>query len=461
MRLAECDGLSKGAARAFDTSNSDVSLRQRMPPLSRRHFLALSGAPWLARPCLAAESADIAERAHAEVWRRFIDRRFDVLLHYAGLHGEVILPGAADCREARPNGMGWSSPIEDGPFFGGLYLDGLCNRWRARRDEESAEKARRIAAGLMRLAGFSNTPGFVPRGIGADGESFYPASSEDQVFPWFYGLWRYLATGLSSREEQAEIEAKLVETGRAVASHDWRVPCVTTEYGFRGSFLRPSAHDAARLFFLLRVMAKLTGEERWMEEYRSRFDEAIGKPSRPRGEILSEGLEFDAQPGGKSRVWTHSMSQAALRELPEVEEDAAIRELFRSALLASARRAVPYLEHAKGYARDNDLLFEIDWRFLNASWRPQANCDEAIALGREQLPMWAERNPRSPWEDETMREPLFAAWMIRLANDPGLNRDHETAIQGLLERYDWSGLYTASGFIAVNLAYEGSRDADR
>jgi len=432
-----------------------------MSPLPRRHFLALAATPFLVRPAFAADPTDGAERAHAEIWRRFIDRRFDVLLHYAGLKGEVILPDASDCREARPNGMAWSSPIEDGPFFGGLYLDGLCNRWRARRDVESAEKARRVAGGLMRLADFSKTPGFVPRGIGADGESFYPASSEDQVFPWFYGLWRYLATGLASPEEKTGIEKKLVETGRAIASHDWRVPCVTTDFGFRGSFLRPTAHDAARLFFLLHAMAKLTGEDRWMAEYRSRLDEAIGNTPRPRREILAEGLEFDAQPGGKSRVWTHSMSQAALRELTDVEEDPATRELFRTALLATSRRAVPYLEHAKGYTRDNNLSFDIDWRFLNASWRPQDNCDEAIALGREQLPLWAEHNPRSPWEDETMREPLFAAWMIRLANDPDLNRDHDTAIQGLLERYDWSGLYTASGFIAVNLAYEGSRHQDR
>ena len=117
-----------------------------MSPLSRRQFLALSAVSFLARPTLAADSTAAAERAHSEIWRRFIDRRFDVLLHYAGLKGEVILPVAADCREARPNGMSWSSPIEDGPFFGGLYLDGLCNRWRARRDVESAEKARRILA---------------------------------------------------------------------------------------------------------------------------------------------------------------------------------------------------------------------------------------------------------------------------------------------------------------------------
>lgn len=432
-----------------------------MSVFPRRKFIALATAPLWASPARANTPPTPAELAHREIWRRFIDRRFDVILHYSGLQGEVVLPDAADCEEARPNGMGWSSPIEDGPFFGGLYLDGLCNRWRLKKDQESGEKARRIAAGLMRLAGFSKTPGFVPRGIGADGKSFYPASSEDQVFPWFYGLWKYLATGLASPQERANIEAKLVETGRAISAYDWQVPCAITEYGFRGSFLRPTVHDAARLFFLLRAMAGLTGEKSWMEEYQVRLDEPVGKVPRPRREIFDEGLEFEAQPGGKSRVWTHSMSQAALRELTEVEEDPAVREIFRKALVVSARRAVPFLADAKKYSIENDLRFDIDWRFLNATWRPQTSCDEAIALGREQLPHWAEHNPRSPWEDEVMREPLFAAWMVLLANDPELNQAHSATISEMLRGYDWSGLFTASGFIAVNIAYEGARSLDR
>ena len=60
-----------------------------------------------------------------------------------------------------------------------------------------------------------------------------------------------------------------------------------------------------------------------------------------------------------------------------------------------------------------------------------------------------------------MREPLFAAWMVRLANDPELNRIHDSAIRELLARYDWRGLYTASGFIAVNVEYESARSEGR
>ncbi len=429
-----------------------------MNSLPRRHFLALAGAASFPALLRAAEPVTSpGEQAKAEIWKRFIDTRFNLLLHYAGLKGEVILPSAEDCREAKPNGMSWSTPIEDGPFFGGLFLDGLCNRWRSRRDEESAKAARTIAAGLMTLADFSKVPGFVPRGIGADGVSFYPASSEDQVFPWFYGLWSYLGTELPDTAERTRIKAKLIETGRALAAHQWRVPCSPPEFGYRGDFLRPVVHDIARLLFLLHAMEWLTGEKRWREEYRMRLDEPIGKVPRPRRDYLAEGLDFDAQAGGKSRLWTHSMSQAALRALSEVEDDPATRDAIRAALLASARRALPYLEHGRAYDRDNELSFEVDWRFLNAAWKPQANCDEAIALGRAQLPLWAEHNPRSPWEDETMREPLFAAWIVLLANDPDLNEAHASAIRELGARYDWAGLYTASFFIAVNLEYESFR----
>lgn len=430
-----------------------------MRAFSRRRFLAFAGASPFTATVWADRTHDSpGELARAEIWNRFLDRRFNLLLHYAGLKGEVVLPTAEDCREAKPNGMSWSTPIEDGPFFGGLFLDGLCNRWRSRRDEESAGAARTIAAGLMVLAGFSKVPGFIPRGIGADGDSFYPASSEDQVFPWFYGLWSYLGTELPETEERTRIKAKLIETGHALAAHQWRVPCNPPEFGYRGDFLRPVVHDIARLFFLLRAMEELTGEKRWREEYRRRLDELIGKEPRPRRDYLAEGLDFEARDGGNSRLWTHSMSQAALRVLSEIEDDPVTREVFRAALLASALRAVPYLEHGRAYDRDNELSFEVDWRFLNAAWKPQANCDEAIALGRAQLPLWAERNPRSPWEDETMREPLFAAWMVLLANDPELKAAHSPAISELMGRYDWTGFYTASFFIAVNLEYESARE---
>jgi hypothetical protein len=410
-----------------------------------------------APPALFGADPDNGEQACAEIFRRFVDPRFHTLLHFAGLEGEVIYPTAEHCQLSQPNGMSWSTPIEDGPFFGGIFLDGLCNRWIAKQDEESAAAAREIASGLMALADLSPTPGFVPRGIAADGVSFYPASSEDQVFPWFYGLWCYLRSDLPAEEECLRIEKKLRETVIALEGHQWQVPCATAEFGYRGSYIRSNAHDAARLLFLLRAMHRLTGEDKWLREYQHRLHEPLAGADGNRESICAAGLEFDAPPGKTSRIWTHSMSQAALRWLAENEEDAVISASFRRGLVASAGRAVPHLDRAKNCDRNSDLKFDEDWRFLNRFWKPQAVCDEAIALGRSQLPLWAEHNPRSPWEDDTMREPLFAAWMILLSNDDTLLTANRPRIQEMLDQYEWSGLFTASFFIAVNCSYESYR----
>lgn len=399
----------------------------------------------------------IAEEAHQEIWRRFIDKRLDVLFHYVGLSGEVTLPTADHCAAAQPNGMSWSTPIEDGPFFGGLYLDGLCNRWRVRRDEESAEKAHRIAAGLMKLAERSETPGFVPRGLGADGKSHYPASSEDQVFPWFYGLWCYLRTGLPTEAERKRIVEKLRGTVLALESHQWRVPCARPEYGYRGTFVRPTAHDAARFLFLLQAMHELTGEGRWRTQYHERLREKIGPGIKSRLEICAGGLEYDGHGKGETYLWTHSMSQAVLRALEDAETDSAIRAAYQRGLMASAERAATHLDRARRYDPANQFAFDTDWRFLNASWKPQANCEEAIALGRAQLPLWADRNPRSPYEDDTVREPLFAAWIICLAGKDAKERLLGAKLEEMLARYQWRGMYTATFFVAVNLAFEHGR----
>lgn len=391
----------------------------------------------------------VAEAAHTEIWRRFIDPRCDVLLHYAGMKGEVVYPTPEECAAAKPSGMSWSTPIEDGPFFGGLYLDGLCNRYRARRDTESAEKARRIASGLVRLADASGVPGFISRGFASDRRSYYPASSEDQMFPWFYGLWRYLETDLPTLDEVEGIRGRMVAAVLAVEGRGWRVPCDPPGFGTRGDFTRPETHDAARLLFFLRAMHGLTGDGKWLEKFQERAAERIGGKRRTRREICAAGLDFGPPEEKDSYVWTKSMSQAALRALAELDDDPA----FREGLAASARSAAPHLARGRGFDLGNADSFDADWRFLNAAWRPQRDCEEAIALARELLPLWAERNPRSPYEDDTVREPLFAAWVVRLA---GFG-EHRAEIEALLQRYDFSRLYSSTFFIAVNTVYESHR----
>ena len=74
---------------------------------------------------------------------------------------------------------------------------------------ENREKVKRLAGGLYRLQDVGKTPGFIARGIGTDGECHYAASSNDQVFPWFLGLWSYWNTDIPTDAERAECAGRM------------------------------------------------------------------------------------------------------------------------------------------------------------------------------------------------------------------------------------------------------------
>lgn len=435
------------------------------PRVSRRTFLRQSavGAAWLAAPALlrAAPARDAAaaaaERAVAELWARFIAPAHGTVLTFAGLGGEVILPTAEDCAAARPNGMSWSTPISDGALYGGLLLDGLCLRWRRQRTAQAAMQARQVARGLVALGRASRVPGFVARGFAADGRGYYPASSEDQVMPWAYGLWRYARSGLADEAERREIVILLEQAVAAVAGHGWQVPCDPVAFGYRGSYIRAKHKDATRLLFLNLALHELTGGGRWLENYRRFAAERVGPEQHTRVGWCAQGMEFinsaaevivATETASVSRsLWTSSLAQAALRGLWELETDPALRRDYARGLDANARAAAPHLARHRLHADGGPAGFDVDWRFLNETWRPQATCDEAIILARSQLPLWERRNVRAHWEDDTMREPLFAAWIASLAADPA--RRSEPEILAMLGAYRWERLNTAGFLIAV------------
>src|SRR4051794_11665259 len=107
----------------------------RSPRISRRRSIGL-GLAFAASVTVGArharsENAVAAnvERAHAEIWRRFIDGH-DVLVDYTDYEGKFPCPTPAECRAGKPNALGWWSPIENGSMFNGMYLDGMCARWK-------------------------------------------------------------------------------------------------------------------------------------------------------------------------------------------------------------------------------------------------------------------------------------------------------------------------------------------
>ena len=67
------------------------------------------------------DTAAAIDKAHAAMWSRMI-KDDGIMLDFTDRDGAVVIPTPEECAEAKPNAMGWWTPIENGGFFNGLYL---------------------------------------------------------------------------------------------------------------------------------------------------------------------------------------------------------------------------------------------------------------------------------------------------------------------------------------------------
>ncbi len=401
-------------------------------PLTRRAFLQHSATLVVAAkvPSLHAASANDAakaavELAHAELWRRFVDE-YDVLLDFTDLDGSVSLPTPEECRAGKPNALGWWAPNENGAMFNGLYLDGAVNRaLHTKRDDDKA-KARRLVEGLLRLAECSTVKGFVGRGFATDGKTTWPLGSNDQTGPWFYGLWRYLQSGLADDALRLRIVAKFTEVAEVLVQTGWRMPA-EQPFGFRGSFAIFSWAGAPRLLFVCKAMHQLTGAAVWDERYRSAFTELPKEGGANRLALCERGMVFEKKSEARTgrATWTGSCAAVALRALWEMERDESLRASYAKGLRATAEMAVAGMALRQEFDAAKDLHYESDWRKINTLWKPQQTIKEAEEVAALQLREINRLSPARHAELRTVRESLFAAWVVTLCPDREFVKQHE------------------------------------
>ncbi len=80
--------------------------------------------------------------------------------------GRFPRPTPEECREGKPNALGWWTPVENGSMFNGMYLDGICTRWQDTRAEADRIKRAATGQGLLRLASWArpdSSPAVSPR----------------------------------------------------------------------------------------------------------------------------------------------------------------------------------------------------------------------------------------------------------------------------------------------------------
>lgn len=424
--------------------------------MNRRTFaqssLATLGAALWPVHSRAASAASAVEQAHAEIWRRFIDN-FGIMIDFTDLDGSVSLPTPEELREGKPNALGWWAPIENGAMFNGLYMDAAVNRWKHTKSNADAAKARRLMEGLLLLNSISDVKGFVGRGVTTDGKSHYPMGSNDQTLPWYLGLWRYFDSGLATEDEKRRITKHLVETTEEIVRLKWSMPA-EPPFNRRGSFAGFKFDSAPRLLFVCKALHAITGDAKWDKMYQAALIERGGDENRSRLEVCEHGMVFDY---GKYHSWTSCTCVGAIRGLWELEKDETIRAAYARGLQASADLAFKSLPMAAQFDNGDKSYFEMDWRVMNADWKPQTTEQEAQDLAHVQLRNFMKIAPRRGKETSFVREPTAAAWVVTLAPDAAILKQRAADVERVIAHYDYAKLYY-SQFFWVESAWWRLRD---
>ena len=381
------------------------------------------------------------DEAYAALWSKFVSPH-GFLFDYVG---EIPTPG--DCALGRPNCIGWWSPIENASMFTGLYLPAVCER--ARRSGIIADQAhaRTLVRGLLKCASVSDVPGFIGRGVGTDGRCHYPLGSEDQTFPWFYGLHAYAQSGLPTPEERKQVVDKMTEVADALEAAGWRCPCDGAFRGeYRGQFKSGLPfRGAAHYLFVLRAMYDVTGNRVWLERYQKERDEKHPGTDRTRLEICAEGYAADLptlksiEPG---QFWIYVGAQGGLKKLAEMEQDETVRAFYRRGLEKNATKVLKFIDAYQRFDNRNQESFKYaNWR-QGYTWRPQKTQEDArrvASSGNKEI-----LGVRKGYERSTVTNPLSAAAIAAMA---GRDADRET-IERAICHYDYTKINLCEFFLA-------------
>lgn len=416
-----------------------------------RYFLNIGSILLVSHTLVSAneQAAANAEVAHKEIWRRLVDE-YNIVLDYADFDGKYPRSTPEEAKEGKPNALAWWTATENGGMFNGGYMDAIYTRWLRTQAPEDADKARRLSKGLMLLASVSEVKGFIARCVASDGKTPYTMGSNDQTAPWFFGLWRYLQSGIPTAEEKQEITAKLVEVAEAIKASDWRMPCDKgAPSPFRGSFAHVNWESSPRLLFMLKLMHHITGSDEWGKLYQEKLLEKNSETGKTALEVCAIGMLFEYE---KRHSWTCASGLMCLHALWELEEDAELKAAYAKGLVASAHLAGTSLEIYKEFDNSKMQAFQGDWRVLNQWWKPQQSEQEAVDVAMVQVRELGKMSPRRYQEFTYVREPAYASWIISLCPDATVVEQYRKQVETVIGHYDYTKLYY-SQFFPVEAAW--------
>ena len=401
---------------------------------------------------VSGETSQRIEAAHQEIWKRFISPN-GLLFDWAPMNGKVLLPTPEECAQGKPNAFSWNTPFANCGMFSGLYLPTLCQRWQRTGEAKAKDEARQVAAGLMLLSEVSDVPGFIARGVGTDGRCHYPAGSDDQTHPWFYGLYVYVRSGIPEAAEKARIIRRMTEVAASLEANRWRLPCDGIFKGQNRGALRVASDFRAtvRHLFILRAVALVSGEPRWQAAYEAALRTQPKDSDKSAIEICAGGYPADIpQMKGLETgapLWIFIGAQGSLRELADTETNAANRRLYRQGLTAGAVQAARTLDTFHEFDNQSNNSFPLhEWRArLNPLWQAQKSAEDTERIDKVQRPL---SGPRRSYEHKFVQIPLASALMVALSGDQETIRRFRPTMEAAFRHYDWSRLDMSFFFFA-------------
>lgn len=393
---------------------------------------------------------DQVELAHEQIWHRFIDEH-NVLIDFADYDGSFARPEPDEYRNLKPNALAWWTPTENGSMFNGLYLDAMCRRWMRTGLAADREKARRLAAGLLFLASVGDKPGFIARSVATDGKTPPAMGSNDQSSPWFYGLWRYLYTGLAADAEKQLIIAKMTEVAEALVQTGWRIPTMSySPSRYRNSFATFDWEGAPRILFITKAMHNLTGDDKWHQLYIRAAQESSGEYQPNRLEICRQGMHFEQN---KTNRWTGVSGVVDLLALWEMENDPTYKRAYEEGLNVSAQRAAEGIGLWRRFDSRDTHFFQHDWRVLNQWWRPQHSEQDALDVAATQHSELVKASPRRVQELHYMREPIWMSWIVTMAPDQRIVNQYRAEIVKMIDTFSYDTFYYSQFFPVESVWY--------
>lgn len=386
-----------------------------------------------------AASAETLKRAEAamwdNIWTHFYCQKTHLVYDYVNSWEKgsefKYFPTPAEIRKVIPNPMGYGTGMENACINADVMMTAILAKYAITKDDSLATRAADIFEGLWSCVMEHPNPGFALRGKApADGESFYPVSSRDQVTQAVNAAWNYARSGLA-REGDFERAKRLL---CAIADHQMRTVKKENGYNFLDAYGKLSGlpraailskmwevdpHEAARLPMIYIAAYDISKDEKYLAEYR--------KYARP-------AMEQSANFSSGTAPWAHYQMHLSLALISKIAPEGETRSAARQIMAKSRSLAEKNLKSRseRWFALPDSVkhMAAPDWRIMESP--------EGAEIKKEWNSVW--------FGGEA---PAYAALCI-MTESSAISPQSRACIEELISRTDYSKL--ASQAVIYHLA---------